>query len=159
MTHRARVTDFCLARHYDEKREAWKKKNPIWYSEQAEDYQDGSRTAAVMFLTDEFIKIREPFRIENFRMYKGVSLPNRNNMSPYVSISNYLEEEENPMNETLETLRQVLEHKKQIILQGAPGTGKTYTAKDLAEGLICGQVSRNKTTQASRLRESDRCYL
>lgn len=32
----------------------------------------------------------------------------------------------------------LLEFKKQIILQGAPGTGKTYTAKKVAEAMGCG---------------------
>ena len=32
----------------------------------------------------------------------------------------------------------ILEFKKQIILQGAPGTGKTYTAKKVAEAIGCG---------------------
>ena len=33
----------------------------------------------------------------------------------------------------------LLKFKKQIILQGAPGTGKTYTAKKIAEQLILGE--------------------
>lgn len=35
-------------------------------------------------------------------------------------------------------IKKLLEFKKQIILQGAPGTGKTYTAKKVAEAMGCG---------------------
>lgn len=35
-------------------------------------------------------------------------------------------------------IKKLLEFKKQIILQGAPGTGKTYTAKKIAEAMGCG---------------------
>lgn len=35
-------------------------------------------------------------------------------------------------------IKNILEFKKQIILQGAPGTGKTYTAKKIAEAMGCG---------------------
>lgn len=35
-------------------------------------------------------------------------------------------------------IKNILEFKKQIILQGAPGTGKTYTAKKVAEAMGCG---------------------
>lgn len=38
--------------------------------------------------------------------------------------------------EEYERLRSVLVFKKNIILQGAPGVGKTYTAKRLAYSLI-----------------------
>lgn len=35
-------------------------------------------------------------------------------------------------------IKNILEFKKQIILQGAPGTGKTYTAKEIAKEMDCG---------------------
>lgn len=49
----------------------------------------------------------------------------------------------------------LLQHKKQIILQGAPGTGKTYIAKDIAEQLIFEGVSSDKNVQADRLKTSE----
>lgn len=40
------------------------------------------------------------------------------------------------MNNIIEKIVELLKFKKQIILQGAPGTGKTYTAKKVAEKMI-----------------------
>lgn len=45
----------------------------------------------------------------------------------------------------------LLNFKKQIIFQGAPGTGKTYTAKDIAEQLLYNEVSIDKKKQAENL--------
>lgn len=56
-------------------------------------------------------------------------------------------------------LKELLEYKKQIILQGAPGTGKTYTAKDLAEYIVFDNISRDKKEQAKLISESDRIDL
>lgn len=38
----------------------------------------------------------------------------------------------------IKQINMLLQFKKQIILQGAPGTGKTYTAKKVAEAMGCG---------------------
>ncbi len=48
----------------------------------------------------------------------------------------------------------ILNYKHQIILQGAPGTGKTYTAKDIAEQLIFGKISETKREQKDNLEHS-----
>jgi MoxR-like ATPase len=58
-------------------------------------------------------------------------------------------------NSKMATLQQYLDlllSKHQIILQGAPGTGKTYTAKDLAYALITSKVlSTDKTTRKEEM--------
>lgn len=54
---------------------------------------------------------------------------------------------------------ELLENKKQIIFQGAPGTGKTYMAKDVAEQLIFNNISKNKEEQAALLKDSDQFKL
>jgi len=54
---------------------------------------------------------------------------------------------------------EILKQKKQIIFQGAPGTGKTYTAKDIAEEMLFENISSNKTDQRKRLETSDRFKL
>ncbi|GAB5554985.1 MAG: hypothetical protein Sapg2KO_45760 [Saprospiraceae bacterium] len=53
----------------------------------------------------------------------------------------------------------LLQHKKQIILQGPPGTGKTYLAKNIAEKMIYGEVSLDKTLQKKRLQSADQFAL
>lgn len=59
----------------------------------------------------------------------------------------------------MKNLTDLLLHKKQIILQGAPGTGKTYIAKDIAELLIFNEVSTDKKQQANRLESSNQFEL
>jgi len=56
-------------------------------------------------------------------------------------------------------ITQILYAKKQIIFQGAPGTGKTYIAKDIAEQLIFDDVTPDKKAQAERLRTSEQFKL
>lgn len=60
---------------------------------------------------------------------------------------------------TLEETLNILNYKHQVIFQGAPGTGKTYTAKDIAEQLIYGGVSSDKKEQAERLKTSEQYKL
>lgn len=62
-------------------------------------------------------------------------------------------------NKKMKNLINLLESKYQIILQGAPGTGKTYTAKDIAEQMIFDTVSSNKKEQAEKLKNSDQFKL
>ncbi len=44
---------------------------------------------------------------------------------------------DNVENNEIKDIVKLLEYKKQIILQGAPGTGKTYTAKEVAKAMEC----------------------
>ena len=50
---------------------------------------------------------------------------------------------EQKINEKMENLINILKFKKQIILQGAPGTGKTYTAKKIAEVMTAASKIKN----------------
>lgn len=94
VTHRARVIDFCLAEDYGKKSSNWGTKKPVWYNKRAEDYFVGNdRSAAIMFLADEFIQVDPSFSVKDFQMYKDYSLPHMNNLSPYSSLLNNFEVE------------------------------------------------------------------
>lgn len=51
---------------------------------------------------------------------------------------------EKEMKEQMNNYVKILKHKKQIILQGAPGTGKTYISADIAMKLIDGKDYENR---------------
>lgn len=70
-------------------------------------------------------------------------------------IEQVLRKDTNQMN----PIESLLKSKKQIILQGPPGTGKTYTAKDIAESIIFGEVSNDKSKQKKRLESTDQFTL
>ena len=56
-------------------------------------------------------------------------------------------------------ISKLLETNKNLILTGAPGTGKTFTAKDIAEQMIYGSVSDDKKQQAEHLKKSPQFKL
>ncbi len=56
-----------------------------------------------------------------------------------------LNQESKKIDAKLEKAISVLKYKKQIILQGSPGTGKTRLAKEIAYYLIKGEVLSNET--------------
>lgn len=99
--------------------------------------------------------------------------PNEKAWEPYGTIScknpiptyitNYLFDENmtthNIINSALDKFISPLKTKHQIILQGAPGTGKTYTAKNIAEQIIFNSVSEDKNEQATRLKQSEQFKL
>ncbi len=62
-------------------------------------------------------------------------------------------------NQKMKSVRKLLESKKQVILQGPPGTGKTHTAKDIAEEMIFGSVSDDKTEQIRNLESTGQFEL
>lgn len=59
------------------------------------------------------------------------------------------------MNDEISTLEiiDILKQKKQIILQGAPGTGKTYITTEIAVSLIDGNIPNNRKSLINRYKE------
>ncbi|TXJ44688.1 AAA family ATPase [Brachyspira pilosicoli] len=63
--------------------------------------------------------------------------------------------EEFNMNDEITTLKiiDILKQKKQIILQGAPGTGKTYITAEIAVSLIDGNIPNDRKSLINRYKE------
>ena len=63
--------------------------------------------------------------------------------------------EELNMNEEISTseIIDILKQKKQIILQGAPGTGKTYITAEIAVSLIDGNIPNDRKSLMNRYKE------
>ena len=80
-------------------------------------------------------------KLENLYNIEITENENNPNSTKYTK-ENFLEEVF--MDEdTYESLCQIIENKKNIILQGAPGVGKTYAAKKLAYSII-GEINKSR---------------
>lgn len=92
-------------------------------------------------------------QFDNFSQGTLTRLHKHNNTVSWQYINNWYNEilQKKKMKKIID----VLLHKKQIILQGAPGTGKTFTAKNIAEQLIFDHISSDKKLQAERLNLSE----
>ena len=136
--YRARVADFVEAENYLSKKNDWALLNVWGLEENAEDYQDWKQKAGIIFLITELKKLKEPISIEDFSMYKGASYPHMVNLGAYSYLQELgsLDEIENNMNEEIIEIKNILLQKKQLILQGAPGTGKTYNTAAIALAVL-----------------------
>lgn len=131
--YKATINDFVLASDYSLKMEEWKCKDPVWFSEYLDDYVDDNKSAKILFLLSDFERIPNPIPIELFKIYKGKRFPVRAHLGAFSDIEQI---EIDIMSDRLESLKQILLQKKQIILQGAPGTGKTYSTAALALSVL-----------------------
>lgn len=130
--YKATVEDFVGASEYSQKMEEWKRKNPVWFSESLDEYVDESKQAKILFLSSHFERLQTPIPLDLFKMYKD-KFPVRAHLGAFSEIEQI---EINTMVESLELEKQILRQKKQIILQGAPGTGKTYSTAALALSVL-----------------------
>lgn len=134
-TYKAVVEDFVLAKDYPDVIDDWKKKEPVWFCERFEDYNskdsDGNIThqAQIVYLVKSFTSIpkNEQLNIDNNFILKNTCV--RANYSAYTDIITTLELK---MNKALSDIASLLALKKNIILQGAPGTGKTFSTATLS---------------------------
>lgn len=127
--YRATVCDMADEVTYDKKVADWKAKNPAWFCNNFKDYRDKSKRAKIAFLLSEFVKLKheEQFAASLFEeYYKTASIQNM------VAYKRILNEKDKAMNENIDKMVNLLKMKKNIILQGAPGTGKTYTSAAIA---------------------------
>lgn len=132
-THRARVVDFSLKESYNKVVSKWKEKAPVWFNEEAADYMSSTQSADIIFLIDKFEKLGKPIPINKFRRYKNMKYSQRQTMAAYSEIKGGFEP--TPADPYVEKLVRLLEKNRNLILTGAPGTGKTYLAAQMAKAM------------------------
>jgi len=128
--YKARIIDFSTAEEYQQIRDDWKVKNPLWFSYDFDGYHsdDRKQQAKIAFLCDKFIQIPTDERID-ISQFETIGQASIKNPVAYTNIisKTKLNMQENIYQEVL-----LLKYKKNIIFQGAPGTGKTYKTAELA---------------------------
>ena len=134
-TYKAVVEDFVLAKDYPAVVDDWKKKEPEWFCDKFEDYNskdsDGNITqqAQIAYLVKSFKSIpkSEQLNIDtNFKLKDSCVRANYSAFTDIITTSDI------KMNKALSDIASLLTLKKNIILQGAPGTGKTFSTAALS---------------------------
>jgi len=129
VNYKFNIIDFATKDDYETKKNDWKIKNPFWYEDRVSDYQSGTQKAKIVFLVDNVEEINTPIHHNDFVTF------NKNAAQTNVAAFKYIKTEiSKEMNDYIE----ILEKKKNIILQGAPGVGKTYTTAELALAICDG---------------------
>lgn len=134
-TYKAVVEDFVLAKDYPDVVDDWKKKDPAWFKEDFAEYNskdaNGNITqqAKIAFLVKSFNYIPDEEQLNVDTNFKLKSNPGRTN---YVAFTEIFTPSYIKMNNSLSEIASLLSIKKNIILQGAPGTGKTYSTAALS---------------------------
>lgn len=135
-----RIIDFAINDDYERKRKEWKLLNPAWFCDSFDDYVGDNNKAVIVFLVDSFMKIQEKDRkhIELFETFND-KIPSRKNAVAFTSI---LTEDQNLQNNMIDKINNILIGNRNLIIQGAPGTGKTYSTATIALS-ICGIDTSN----------------
>lgn len=131
-----KVVDFSLSDQYEQKKEEWKEKNPAWFEDDVDRYESDNQKAAILFLISEIKKTIPPIPIDNFTFYDGASPAPLRCITPFTYIQT---QGQKAMLDHLSSIIKLLRSKKNIILQGAPGTGKTYMTAELAVAIVEGE--------------------
>jgi len=135
------VVDFATEDDYDSKKKEWKTKDPCWYCDSFSDYSDGNKVAKIAFLIDnaERIHHESSINIDDFVTYNNKQASRQN----AVAYKYIITKADKKQMEQINHYTDILRIKKNIILQGAPGTGKTYNTAALALS-ICGETIPEK---------------
>lgn len=133
--YKATIVDFSMREEYDSKYPDWAKQNPAWIKERFDDYEDndGARKASVVFLASKFERLTHQIPIKNFVLFQNMNYLVRGGVAAYTNILTNTELKQQDM---IDEYCQLIEKNKNLILTGAPGTGKTYLAKQIAKRLI-----------------------
>lgn len=133
-TYHARVIDFSTKNEYSKKREEWSKLNPASFCKEFDEYEDVKRGAEIVFLIDLFEKVDRPIYVDRFVRYKSMKYDHIQGLAAYTSIKT-MNETEHKISPLANELAALLKQTRNLILTGAPGTGKTYLAKEIARAM------------------------
>lgn len=147
-----KVIDFALKEDYAKKYEEWILKDPARLVESFADYSENTKVAKIVFLIKDYEEIpqSEQIDVNAFCTFNRKS-PTVQNAVAYTLIRTKLQMSNSHM---IEDIKQLLEQKKNIILQGAPGTGKTFITAELALN-VCG-VDTSRMSREELMKEYSR---
>ena len=129
VNYKFNIIDFATEEDYEGKKDKWGIRKPFRYEDSFSDYKAGTQIAKIAFLVDKVEETKAPIHHNDFVNYNKNA--GRRNAAAFKYIKTKISKE---MNDYIE----ILEKKKNIILQGAPGVGKTYTTAELALAICDG---------------------
>lgn len=134
-TYKAVVEDFAKYDDYEDIVDDWRRKEPAWFQDSFDGYRSVDKSgktiqqARIAFLVKSFKHIPAGERLDINSNFKLLNNPVR---AYYVAFAGIVTTYDIKMNRKLSEMVALLSMKKNIILQGAPGTGKTYSTASLA---------------------------
>ena len=133
--YHCKIVDFATTDDYPEKMMEWRKRNPAWFCESFDEYSVDKQKAFIAFLVEDFKSIPEKNRIHiNYFITYNKKQAWIKNAVAYTDIIT----EEQLNRQIMNTkIMELLTSNKNLILTGAPGTGKTYLAQQIARELGC----------------------
>lgn len=145
--YHGKIIDFATKEEYPAKVQEWRGKNPAWFKELFDEYAAGNQKAVIAFLVEDFKKIPKEAQINvnQFKFYDKI--PSVKNAVAYIDI---LTKEKLNQQAMINEIKQLLTSNKNLILTGAPGIGKTYLAKQIAQQLILGEVKKEMTDEKKK---------
>lgn len=145
--YHGKIVDFATKEDYPSKVQEWKEKNPAWFCESFDEYAADNQKAVIAFLVEDFERIptenQIPFTC--FKFYK--KQPSVKNAVAYIDILSKGSIKQQTMTDKI---KQLLISNHNLILTGAPGTGKTYLAKQIAQQMIFGEVKEKMTDEEKK---------
>ncbi len=135
---KATIVDFATTPdEYNAKYSKWKSENPKSSRIQSKFSDYGYGKEKIVFLASfEPLDGDKRIPLKNFIIYKDMHYNPRGNIVAYTKI---LTDNEIKTKEMIDDYVNLLKEKKNLILQGAPGTGKTYRTAEIAVRLLDGE--------------------